>query len=262
MLMYHGHGLRDYAARPVGVMARRLYEFQAVLRGSIARQTVEGPGALKSRRLWLSARGQPHGWVGAPGEVAEVVVFHYRFLPAVLERLLAGAGMLEMELTPAQCRRLKQLSAQALRHANPPSAGTPLCHEQILMELSLMLLEGLGQEALAADETSRRVEAAMQWYEARMEENPSLDAVAHAVGCSSATLRRYFHSVMHASPKIIFDQLRFQRATRLMMEVGVKIEAVGSACGFSSASAFSRAFRHKAGVSPEVWRSGETSSAR
>ncbi len=262
MLMYHGHGLRDYALRPVGIMARRLCEFQAVLRGGIARTTPEGPGLLKSRHLWLSARGLPHGWTGIPGEAAEVVVFHYRYLPAVLERLLSGPGTLEMELTPAQCRRLKQLSAQALRYANPPSAGTPLCHEQILMELSLMLLEGIGQETLAADETSRRVEAAMQWYEARMEENPSLEAVARAVACSPATLRRYFQSVMHASPKAVFDQLRFQRATRMMMESGMKVETVGSACGFGSASAFSRAFRHKAGVPPDVWRSGETSSGR
>lgn len=261
MLIYHGHGTRRYDLHPVGVMSRRPFEFQAVVRGSIAIVTPEGAGLLRSRQLWLSAPGHPHGWTGAPGESAEVVVFHYRFIPAVLERLVRAAGLITISLTPPQCRRLKALSAQALRYSDPPSAGTPICHEQIIMELSLMVLESRHEIALPPDEPAHRVEAAMRWYAARMEENPSLEQIASAVGSSPATLRRSFQTVMQASPKAIFDQLRFQRAMQMLLERRMKIEAISQTCGFGSASAFSRAFKHKTGISPEMWRSGGSPDA-
>lgn len=257
MLIYHGYGPRRYDLRKLGLTSRRFYEFQAVIRGSIAMTTEEGEGPLRSRWLWLSAPQMPHGWSGSGGP-AEVVVFHFLTIPAVLDRLVKAAGCIGSELTASECRRLKTLSAQALRYANPPSAATPLCHEQIVTELSLLLLEKAGNSALPPDPASQRVEAALLWYLNRMKENPSLEEVARAVGSSPANLRRGFLRVMNASPKAIFDQSRMQRAMQLLTGHEVKIEVISEACGFGSASAFSRAFKQKTGLAPEVWRSGET----
>lgn len=255
MLTYHGYGPRRYHAKPVRATARATFEFQAVVRGSISIVTPEGAGLLRRRWLWLCAPGFAHGWTASAEESAEVVVFHFRFIPVVLEQIVGKGGMVELELSPAQCRRLKALSAQALRYYDPPSAGTPLCHEQILMELSLMVLENSGGIAtLPPDDAARRVEEAMRWFAKRMEQNPPLDEIAAAVGCSVATLRRHFRHVMKTSPKETLDRIRFQRAMQLLQERQIKIEAIGESCGFGSASAFSRAFKHKVGVCPEVWR--------
>ena len=255
MLLYLGRGSRMYGEKPVGVNRRSAWEFQAVIKGSISVLLPEGPDVLKSKRLWLFPPQHSHGWAGVKENPAEVVVFHFRFIPAPLESLARSAEILEICLTEKQCNRVRELAEQAFRYWRNPSVGMAICHEHILMELSLMFLEasgsvGGGQQGIAG----QRVDAAMQWFSARMEENPSLQEVGRAVGSSPAHLRRMFQEVMAASPKKIFDQLRFQRSMLLMSEPETTLEFVGERCGFTSASAFSRAFKNKFGCSPEVWR--------
>jgi AraC-like DNA-binding protein len=48
--------------------------------------------------------------------------------------------------------------------------------------------------------------------------------------------------------------MRLQRAMQLMAAPALKLDDVAAQCGFGSASAFSRAFKHKAGCSPSEWR--------
>ncbi len=247
-----------YGEKPVAVFRRSKWEFQAVIKGAISVLLPEGPDALKSKRLWLFPPQHSHGWTGAKENPAEVVVFHFQFVPAALESLARSSEFLEIRLTDKQCARVRELAEQAFRYWRHPSVGMAICFEHILMELSLMILEASGpsepSESNQRGIAGQRVDAAMQWFVERMEENPSLEVVAGAVGSSPAHLRRMFGEVMAASPKKIFDQLRFQRSMLLMSEPEITLEIVGERCGFASASAFSRAFKNKFGCSPEAWR--------
>jgi transcriptional regulator GlxA family with amidase domain len=130
----------------------------------------------------------------------------------------------------------------------------PLCHEQILLELSLLALEFERISQGPAVKSPKPIETSLRWFSENMEHAPSLNRVAHAAGISSAHLRRLFHRIFQASPKNVFDQLRFQRAMQLMADPATKLESVSEQCGFGSASAFSRAFRNKFGCSPNAWR--------
>ena len=256
MLIYLGRGLRRYDLQPCQIYHRPVWEFQAVVDGAIGFLLPDGPDLLKSRRIWLSPPFHPHGWVGEKNRASEVVVFHFQWVPPALESLARqSSSPLEMALTEKQCAEVRRLAEQASRYWEQPSVGMTICFEKILMELSLMFVEGCpGDETARQDGAGERVNRAIRWFVARMEENPSLEEVAKAVGASPSHLRRLFCEVMETPPKKVFDQLRFHRATQLMAEPALTLEIVGERCGFASASVFSRAFKNKFGCSPDVWR--------
>lgn len=256
MLIYVGSGRRFYGDLPVGISQRRAWEFQAVLRGNIAPILSDGPDILRQKRLWLFPPRHLHGWTAPPGSEAEIVVFHFLSVPEPLLRLAAGQA-LEIGLNQAHCVRLRLLARQAMQYWKNPAPGSMICHEQALMELSLLVYEAtlqLNSSLVPEDPARRIVQRAMEFFAENMQDNPSQEQLAREVGASPSHLRRLFHEVLQAPPKQIMDQLRFQRATQLMADAGTKLESIGEACGFGSASAFSRAFKIRFGCSPGAWR--------
>lgn len=255
MLCYLGSGTRHYAEKIVRPYRRPYWEFQAVLSGRIAMQDETGTLPLHSRRLWLSAPGHLHGWTGEPGHSAEIAVFHYLRIPEPLAKKIPEKSHVEMALTTRQTERLRHLCQIVGESLERPGPEMLLRHEHALLELSLLIYEADRSLKEAAEDTARsRVQKAIDWFSANIETNPSLDDTARAAGSSASHLRRHFHEVLEAPPKKIFDQLRFHRAMQMMADPDMKLSSVCEACGFESASAFSRAFKMKFGVSPDRWR--------
>lgn len=255
MLNYLAEGMRYYGVKPYVADKRGRWEFQAVVSGAIGMVVPGEAGGLRRRTLWLSGPGHVHGWTGDGGRAARVVVFHFPAVPEPLRRLVRDDEAIEVALTQADCRRLCALAKQAMGYWRHPSAGMVMCHEHVLLELSLLVFEARrgGAEGAVSDNEAR-VGEALSWYAERVERNPSQAEVARAVNVSPSHLRRLFHEVLRAGPKQVFDGLRFQRAVQLMADPEVKLGAVSDACGFESQSAFSRAFKAKFGCAPEVWR--------
>jgi len=227
-----------------------------VLRGSMGPIFPAGPDLLRERRLWLFPPRHNHGWIGEPGRVAEVAVFHFISVPEPVRQIAEGVDHLEVALDEPTCQRVRKLVRAADRYWQQPAPGMFLCHEHILLELSVLIFEGNTSRVATLNPTSsrQRVTDAIQYFTTHMEENPSLEMVAREVGVSAVHLRRLFHELLKAGPKQVFDQLRFHRAVQLMTGGEMKLESVGEACGFQSASAFSRAFKMKFGCSPQRWR--------
>lgn len=255
MLLYLGTGTRRYGREPSPLFARPNWEFQAVIRGTIGMTRPAGATRFRRNWLWLSPPGHMHGWTGEAEQTAEVAVFQFPTVPEQLGRLAQSGEAIGMPLTAAQCRRLRALVVRAQAYHDRPAPGMMMCHEHILLELSLLVYESkrdsVADISLAND---RRVGEALRWFAERIHDNPSQEAVARAVNVSPAHLRRLFHEVLHMPPKRALDQLRFRRAIELMSDPAVKLSAVSAACGFESQSAFSRAFKVKFSRAPESWR--------
>lgn len=275
MLCYLGTGSRHYGLHPVRAYRRPYWEFQAVLQGSISLVHENGPDLLRKKHLWLCSPQFSHGWTGAGKESAEVVVFHFLSLPEPLNQYAAQQGYITLPLTDAQCDRLHQLAQGAQHFWKRPAPGMLLYHQHLMLELCWLVYSATHPASLPTESSKgrrpeagkshanalspqssghERVHTALRWFQVHLTQNPSLDQVAHAVGLSTSQLRRLFQEHMNASPKKIFDQLRFQYALELMGNPECKLSTVSEACGFTSASAFSRAFKHKFGTSPDKWR--------
>lgn len=255
MLHYLGSGTRHYGRRPVAIHQRDVWEFQAVVRGQIALLLPGGAEAWRRQWLWVFPPHHAHGWQGRAKSAAEVTVFHFPHVPEPLRQQFSHRDFFEMPLSPAQCARLDLLARRARSYWESPAPGMLLCHESILLEISLMVLEfeRLPRKRVAQP-SSKPIEKSLRWFSRNMKDDPNLDAVAREAGISPAHLRRLFHQTFQTSPKHLFDQLRFQRATQLMADPAQKLEFISEQCGFGSASAFSRAFRNKFGCSPNTWR--------
>ncbi len=81
----------------------------------------------------------------------------------------------------------------------------------------------------------------------------SVDDMAAYLNMSRAAFHRRFTLLCGMAPAQVLLQLRMQLAKR-QLEQGLTMEQIAERIGYSSAAAFSAAFRRSVGVSPAVWR--------
>lgn len=76
------------------------------------------------------------------------------------------------------------------------------------------------------------------------------EALAAKVGITRRQLERLFREHLDDSPSNFYLRLRLDRARRLLQQTDMSIMEVCTACGFESASHFSRTYRARFGASP------------
>jgi transcriptional regulator GlxA family with amidase domain len=91
---------------------------------------------------------------------------------------------------------------------------------------------------------------AAAFLEARIEEDFDLDACATHLSLSRRQIERLFSAHLGITPVRYMNDLRLARGRALLAETDMKVTEVAVACGFASASHFSKSFRKKYGVSP------------
>lgn len=82
---------------------------------------------------------------------------------------------------------------------------------------------------------------------------PRIELAADLIGTSVRSLQRHLAATGLTYSEII-EHIRFDTATRLLMEEGAKVIGVAYAVGYEDPSNFARAFRRVAGVSPRRYR--------
>jgi len=258
MLCYLGHGQRRFGIHPMYVHHRTKWEFFAVVKGSCALVREDNrPEAFHARRLWLISPALAHGWSGRGTDGCTVAVFHFSRVPRMVERMAEHSGVVEVDLSAGQARRVVQLANQLQPHYERITARSLLLFEQALLELSLLLPADdtfAPAEESRMDFAARKVEAAITWYLENLAHLPTLDEVASSVSISARHLRRLFVDVKQQAPTAFFRELRLQRALDLLERGHEKQTAIVRACGFSSASDFCRVFKAHHGLSPSAWR--------
>lgn len=111
------------------------------------------------------------------------------------------------------------------------------------------------QDGVAADARDRNespeVRKARAFFEARMPERISLDAVARAAGLSPKSLIAHFQAAGLGSPMRFLSDLRLRKARELLHEQGrrVRVKEVAAAVGLAP-GAFGRAYRRRFEQSP------------
>jgi transcriptional regulator GlxA family with amidase domain len=99
---------------------------------------------------------------------------------------------------------------------------------------------------------------AVTLMEANIEEPLSTDDLAYHVGVSRRHLERLFKKHLQTVPSKYYLELRLEQARQMLRQSDKPALQVGLACGFSSASYFSTAYRNHYGVTPREERKRAT----
>lgn len=94
----------------------------------------------------------------------------------------------------------------------------------------------------------------IELMEANLSEPLSLVEIADAVGLSRRQIERLFRQEMGRSPARYYLELRLDRARHLLLQSTMPVVEVAVACGFVSASHFSKCYRELYARSPQQER--------
>ena len=94
------------------------------------------------------------------------------------------------------------------------------------------------------------------WSRIRGDVDFSIEEMARVHGMSLKTLQRRFREHTGGTAKEVVARFRLDLARALMRDSSLTLGEISERCGYSKASAFSRAFEEAEGMSPRRWREG------
>lgn len=97
---------------------------------------------------------------------------------------------------------------------------------------------------------NRKLVQVLGCMEAHLSDLQTIDALAAGAGVTRRQLERLFREHLGDSPSSFYLRLRLDQARRLLQQTSMSIMEVSIACGFESASHFSRAYRARFDAPP------------
>ena len=85
------------------------------------------------------------------------------------------------------------------------------------------------------------------------EVSPRIETLAEITGLSVRTLQRQLTKCGLSYTQLV-DQARYQAATRLLKDSGIRITDIAMALNYTDAANFTRAFKRWAGITPREYR--------
>jgi len=234
-----GFAPEAYLSRPLMAWLHRLDQAGCAL------------GGLDTGCFLLAAAGLLEG---------ERVTLHWESLPAFHERFPAFETSDELfELGPRRFSCAGGAAAMdmaleviARRHGTrlAVDVSEQLIHDRLRSrsdQQRMTLARRLGTH-------NRRLVQAVALMERHLETPLPLAEIARRCGITSRQLQRLFAQHLASTPQGWYLGLRLERAHQLLTETDLEVLAVGLACGFASASSFSRAFGERYGKPPRAVR--------
>ena len=100
-----------------------------------------------------------------------------------------------------------------------------------------------------------------QLMEEHIEKPMSLDRIAKATGLSRRQIERLFKRHLNCVPKRYYLEMRLRRARELLLQTGMPIMDITTACGFQSPPHFSKCYRNQFGYPPSAERQNRDAKA-
>lgn len=135
------------------------------------------------------------------------------------------------------------------------------------MELAVKIADQMVYSTVRNDQAEQRVSPgarfgarkekltrAIRLMEQSLEAPMSSTELADEIGLSPRQMERLFRKYLNETPSQYYQALRLDKAQKLLLLSDLSVMEISLACGYSSASHFSRVFRNAMGVSPYNFR--------
>lgn len=184
------------------------------------------------RAVWLYFDVNPRGQ-SAPSEPLDRMPWPYRLAPGSDRELLISLG-----------ERIE-------RYWMRPWPEAILLRQAALLELIAHLQKRAhDQEVRGLDSSREALLMAKRWIEAHVTESITLDQLAEQTALSKYHLVRLFRETFGVPPMKYHCRLRMEYARRLLTLQHLSIREVAGRLGYTSQTAFPRAYRRELGISP------------
>lgn len=182
-------------------------------------------------------------WVGIKGRVMDNLV-EQRFFSA--ENALLDVGLHEMII---------QLLTNIIEKTKEEKTGyQPLVAGVVMHLLGEIHSLVKNKTYTAEDPTQSIIEKARIILRTNVVEDISMEKVAEQLNVSYAWFRKAFKSYTGIAPHQYLTQLRIEKAKSYLNDQSISIKEIALQLNFESSFYFSRLFKEKVGVSPEVYR--------
>jgi len=166
---------------------------------------------------------------------------------------LPGIVVIPLQELPALDMTLNVL----FREASEEHCGRQAILDRLIEVVIIQMLRDLMDQkrlriGLLAGLAEPRLEKALNAIHADPAHNWSLEEMASAAGMSRARFATTFHRVVGMTPGNYVGEWRLSMAQSLLRK-GKAVQLVADRIGYGSASALSRAFRARTGLSPSEW---------
>jgi DNA-binding GntR family transcriptional regulator/AraC-like DNA-binding protein len=178
-------------------------------------------------------------------DLPEVVESHQPIVDAIEQGRGREAGLLLRNHVEMFSERLRRAESDSGFHT-APGRNLALVDDYAVRHGSVRTYRGgLGAARL------RRIE---ELVDAKMEDDLTLDEMAHSVGLSTAHFSHMFRQSTGESPHQFVLRHRVERAKEMLRTAEGRILDVAIACGFKTQQHFARVFRRMCGASPTEYR--------
>lgn len=147
-----------------------------------------------------------------------------------------------------------------LQEQSNGAPGTPVLQGAIMTQLLVHMLRALSANsgsnlawlnALSDPRLARAIDQILDDPAAPH----TVESLADSANMSRSAFAKKFHDAFFKSPMKLVNQVRLERAAKILQSSALPVEHVAERCGFSSRSHFSRAFKSHTGLSPVEFRS-------
>ena len=98
------------------------------------------------------------------------------------------------------------------------------------------------------------MKAVLEYIEAHYNADISLGDLASIIGMNPKYFCKFFASLTHQTPMDYVSFYRVEHAAYLLDSTDLSVTAIGSECGFSESSYFSKVFKKYMGITPKEYR--------
>ena len=123
--------------------------------------------------------------------------------------------------------------------------------------LAEIVLKHLLTENILKFDYDETLQKALSYIDANLDKDLSIKSISNGINVSKSALYSKFHSLLNCTIGEYVNKKRIEKSAQLLVESNMSIEEVSQKSGFSSASYYTKIFKHHMGITPHKYKKAQ-----